>query len=272
MIHAMVVSKDRACQLDALLQSIYKYAPNIFNIDVVYKYSNSFYADGYAKLIRLPQHQHYDIKWIPENTFRDSVIQSVEESNSSCCALLTDDSIFFDFFPISDHMLSSIFETRNCKTFSPRCGFNTKQQCHWEPIFQKEIEPVWENNSLVMWDFTKHDYSTDYGRPVSLDGNINDRRTLLEMMKTNDWNWCGGLDGMNTGPLQPYMMSYKKSILTNIPVNSTHGSYATNWGKFYTFTFEELNQAFLDGKRININKMDFSNVIGGHQEIEYILE
>lgn len=269
-ICAIIVSKDRACQLDALIQSMNKYAPGIFDINIIYKQSNDFYQAGYNRLSDLTEDE--DINWIYEDTFRTSIIQAVQNSDSKCCILLTDDSIFFDDFTFNDITLFSFFEQYNCKTFSPRCGFNTKQQCHWEPIFQREIEPIYDLNDIIIWDFMQHDFSTDYGRPVSLDGNIHPRELLLDSMINSEWTWCSALDGMNREKFLPHMASYKHSILTNVPVNSTHGAIANNWGKYYTFTFEELNQAFLDGKRININKLDFSKVNGAHSEIEYIIE
>ena len=51
MINALVLSKDRACQLRLLLESIKKYASGFFNeIRVIYTGSNSLYEEGYKKL------------------------------------------------------------------------------------------------------------------------------------------------------------------------------------------------------------------------------
>lgn len=272
-ITAIIVSKDRACQLDALLQSIDKYAPGIFKAHIIYKSSNQSYQDGYNKMIEGRIYYNTPLAWWPEITFKSTILSAVEfgqsYDNSLCCELLTDDSIYFRPFTFNDSTLKDFFNTHNCKSFAPRCGFNTQQQCHWAPIFQKKIEPVYEDENIIKWKFSEHDYGTDYGRPISLDGNIHPIDVLYESMINNQWNWCGGLDAMNTEPFQPYISSYKHSILTNIPANSTHGAIADNWGKHYAYSFEELNAMFLKGYRLDIDNIDFSNVIGGHQEFEF---
>ena len=51
MINALIVSKDRACQLRLLLESIKLNADNFFNqILIIHKGSNFLYEEGYRKL------------------------------------------------------------------------------------------------------------------------------------------------------------------------------------------------------------------------------
>lgn len=264
MITAVIVSKDRACQLDALLQSIEKYAPGIFDIHIMFKTSNEEYLGGYQILW---QRWWDKVELHKEITFKDTLCHIVKNSKSLCCQLLTDDSLWFRPFTFTDEELFTFFCEYNCWSFAPRCGFNTQQQCHWSPIFQDKIEPVRDFGNVIMWDFTKHSYATDYGRPISLDGNIHPREMLLEEMIKHDWNWCGGLDALPLDRFKPYLASYKESCMVNIPMNSTHGAIADNWGKFHSYTFEELNQRFLDGQRIDIDSMNFDSIIGGHQEL-----
>lgn len=265
-MQAIIVSKDRACQLDALLQSIVKYAPQLQPY-IIYTASSPKYLDAY----RIVQAEYNWCHFYLEDGFKNTIMQALTENNSKCVCLLTDDSIFYNNLLYTDNSLNEMFQRTKCWTFSPRCGLNTQQQCHWMPIFQEPIEIIYQEDNMMMWNFTKHSYSNDYGRPVSLDGNINSREKLVPQMSVENWNWCGGLDGICTEPFLPYMSSYKHSILTNIPVNSTHGNKTDNWGKFVNQSFEELNNKFLSGLRVNIEKMDFSHVIGGHQEIEYII-
>lgn len=265
-MQAIIVSKNRAFQLDALLQSIDLYAPNLHPY-IIYKYDSDFFKNGYDII----KQNFSSCIWIEENGFKNTILSAFELENSKCICMLTDDSIFYNNLNWYDDILYSFFKANNCWTFSPRCGLNTKQQCHWHPIFQKEINPISKIENTIIWSFKEHDYSTDYGRPISIDGNINCKEILYNIMLENEWNWCGALDGLPTTKLEPYMASYIESILVNIPINSTHGKAADNWGKFIIQDFEKLNSLYLDGCRANLQKMNFNNIVGGHQEIEYII-
>ena len=67
------------------------------------------------------------------------------------------------------------------------------------------------------------------------------------------------------------MCSFKESVLVNTPINIV-GSSENQSGEFYGMSLKELNDKYIDGKRINIDKMDFSNIVGCHQEVELVFE
>ena len=50
MINAIILSKDRACQLELLIRSISRKCKNLFNIKVIYEHSNYSFELGYNKL------------------------------------------------------------------------------------------------------------------------------------------------------------------------------------------------------------------------------
>ena len=50
MINAIILSKDKACQLDLLLTSIQRNSSNLFNVKVVYESSNNSFEQGYDKV------------------------------------------------------------------------------------------------------------------------------------------------------------------------------------------------------------------------------
>jgi hypothetical protein len=49
-INSIIFSKDRASQLHLLINSLYKNAPGIFNLNVLYTFSNEDFEKGYEKL------------------------------------------------------------------------------------------------------------------------------------------------------------------------------------------------------------------------------
>ncbi len=50
MINAIIFSKDRALQLRLLLYSIEKNSPLTFKLNVIYKYSDDSFKEGYEKV------------------------------------------------------------------------------------------------------------------------------------------------------------------------------------------------------------------------------
>ena len=59
-----------------------------------------------------------------------------------------------------------------------------------------------------------------------------------------------------------------ESVVVNSPINLV-GSSQNSAGLKYGVPLEELNDMFLSGRAIDLDSMDFSNVRGCHQEIEY---
>ena len=78
MINALILSKDRACQLRLLFDSIKKYAPNLFNqITVIYIGSDDEFRQGYDKLIS--QEVLPNLVWQKEKDFVQDFIDFFEE-------------------------------------------------------------------------------------------------------------------------------------------------------------------------------------------------
>jgi hypothetical protein len=60
------------------------------------------------------------------------------------------------------------------------------------------------------------------------------------------------------------MASFPESVLVNTPNNIVN----TN-GLTHKSDVKELNKNYLNGSVIDLESMDFSNIIGCHQEIEF---
>lgn len=272
----IIFSKDRACQLDLLLRSMYKYVPT--SINIVYIYSSIDFENGYIKLINKYDH-NYHLNWIKQTNFRENVLNIARTSVSHCLGFLTDDSIFIDKFDLSDKELYDILISEGCNAFSTRCGLNTIKQCHYADIYQKNINPQSLNpktpSNMIKWIYKEHPWEYNYGRPISLDGNIHPREILLKMLETQTfWSNPRQLDDLSFADLDPYMMSYKHNILINVPVNLAFGGCADNYSHFYSYPLEELNQRFLDGEQIKSLPDNFKDqdLNMAHMEIPYEFE
>lgn len=265
MIHYIIYSKNRAAQLDLLLQSIDKLA-NLITVSVIYTATSDRFWNGYQYMFKGYQYDClHAIK--AQQDFKQDAIDILQETDTPLIGFLTDDTVFYRYMPYSADFYHDVMYRKNCNTFSLRNGYNTQHQCHFERKWL-DLKPHWEEDDLIMWDTSQYDYDTDFGRPISIDGNFFMRDAFMPMLIKEHWNDPRSLDGLNPAPLGTNMMSFKESVVVNIPVNLACNGYANNWGRFSVHTLGDLNDALLEGKRLSLEKMDFSNVWSSHLELE----
>lgn len=267
-IKYVIYSKDRASQLDLLLRSIDKFAPGKIEAHVIYKSTNSDFQSGY----NLVNNHKYDClkEMLFERDFREDTLRvtGLFPQENKLIGFLTDDSVFYSPFPREIDEVYQLMIDHNCNSFSLRNGLNTDLQCHYKEVFTKPRDFLYSKDGVYMWDTSKHGYDCDYGRPVSIDGNFFMGLSLITSLLSYPWNCPRTLDGIDISLIGPRMMCFDKSVVVNMPVNLTAGGYADNWGHHYQYSLEMLNDLFLQGSVIDLDKIDFSNIISSHQERE----
>lgn len=262
-INAIIFSKDRASQLCLLLESIKKNAPDIFTISVLYKASTPAFDEGYNKLIIdqiIP-----DIIWIQETDFKKHTVFLLH-SNEKLSCFFTDDDIIFK--PIDLKTIESSMEDEEIFCFSLRLGKNVNK-CYTMNC-DNVVMPLVEDNKTMVWDWTKH--YMDFGYPLSVDGHIFRTKDILQLTKSvnffNPNTFEGNLQIFDTYPREK-MASFIHNVLVNTPNNIVNDTHPNRKGESYGVDAKELNDKFLAGEIIDLDKMDFSNIVGCHQEIEY---
>lgn len=65
------------------------------------------------------------------------------------------------------------------------------------------------------------------------------------------------------------MASFKESVLVNSPSNIVNDTHPNLNGNKFNYTQQELNEKFLRGLNIDLDSIDFSKIIGAHQELEF---
>ena len=66
--------------------------------------------------------------------------------------------------------------------------------------------------------------------------------------------------------MKPNMSCLYDSSVVNTPLNLA-GSSQNRAGEQFGISLEELNNIYVDGLRISLEDMDFSNIISCHQEL-----
>lgn len=264
MINAIIFSKDRAPQLRLLIYSIQKNAPHAFNLNVIYKHSNDSFKNGYEKV----KNEFFSICNFVEQTdnFKEDVINLLNSESEYSC-FFTDDDIIYKPFSM-DEVKSTIASDDDVFCFSLRLGTNTTF------CYAMNTPNVFKNydqtNDILKWDWTVH--YLDFGYPLSVDGHIFRTKDILKLTKkvgfTNPNTYEAGLQIFDTFP-KFKMASFEHSVLVNTPNNIVNTSFANRNGLTYGASVDGLNKDYLEGKIIELESMDFSNIIGCHQEIEF---
>ena len=264
-IKSIIFSKDRASQLHLLLSSIDKNAKGIFDLNILYTYSNEEFKQGYDKLIELCKLNDWQVNFIKEVSFKEDLMKLFNMSFPYTC-FFTDDDVLFE--NVDQETIERSLNNEEVFCFSMRLGKNTRY-CY-SMSQENKIVVSQENENTIVWDWQKSWY--DFGYPLSVDGHVFRTKEVFKLSKAIAFNspntYEGGLQIYETFP-RPMMESYKESKLVGVPINIVNNTHPNLNGQKFGISAKELNDKFLNNHFVDFINMDFSNVIGAHQEIEY---
>lgn len=263
-------------QLDLLLRSIYTNAQYIDQLGVLYTYSDDKFKEGYEILKK----EYPEVDFILEDNFGDQVTEFVSKSHKYYTGLV-DESIFFRPIEMTEDRLDWVFNDKKALSFSLRIGKNTIWQNHWYGERMPEIDILDSYKNIFVWDANHYTANGDLGRNLHCDGTLLDRDFYHNLLVTETaWrkNKVRTLDGIgNSGrnDTESLMAAYDHSCFVNIAVTLVHELdngivYADNWGKFFSYDLTDLNNKFLEGKRISLSDIPVDNVNCGRMETEYV--
>ncbi len=283
MIKTLIFSKDRACQLDLLLRSLSKHAEGKMQINVLYTFSNEEFQKGYDKVIEM----FPEVTFKKQSAFKADVVEILSVADKYIC-FFTDDGVMFDDFSTSTDSLDSLFNDVNPMSLSLRLGQNTTVQDPYNNIASKT--PVRFNvvhNEFLVWDrrsvgnfeveeidgkiYNRY-YACNFAMPISLDGHIYRKKYVLPVLRNIVFHCPNTMEvGMGKAPSNMYpnsMMScLPNSIVVNSPNNKVQDKFGTMAGELFPLSTEELNESFLSGKRLNMDRVYRSEIKGCHQEL-----
>ncbi len=127
-----------------------------------------------------------------------------------------------------------------------------------------------------MWDWTAAD--GDFGYPASVDGHIFRGGTLRPALhdcppdaspnQVED-HLVSTITQFHNGHSR--MASYEHSCLVGLPLNVVTQTHRNRNGERYPWAADSLLGRYLQGQRIDLDALDFSDVRGAHQEIDLVL-
>jgi hypothetical protein len=254
-INCVVFSKDRAMQLDACVRSINDKAPYDGRIKVIYLATTQPTSAGYLALERADR-----VDLVPQSDdFRRDVLDSVDPKRPYT-VFHTDDDVFFREPPEMPHL------AEDSASFSLRLGKNTTY-CY--PLDRNQRVPVtFEDGPVISWDWTKAE--ADFAYPLSLNGHIFETAFIRQLLSRSRFSNPNELEESlhirrHLAPRK--MLAFQHSCVVSIPANIVAQTHANRHAATPRHSAVQLNERFLGGEAIDIDRLDFSRVNAAHCEI-----
>ncbi len=258
-MNIIIFSKNRACQLEALLRSMKRFFKHPHEIYVFYTSENRTYECGYERL------RSYDdsITWVREAHFKSDLLHLIQHTiNRSYEHLmfLVDDVIFTREFR-GETLLRTFDETPDILGLSLRMGENITY-CYVRDI--PTTPPTFQNGHQWEWRIASDGY---WNYPMSQDGHIFRLSELETSIANLEWDNPNSLESAMAGnPIdKPYMMCDQHPYLINLALNRVHDTFPNRHGDI---TEGWLNMRFLQGLVIDIDPIVQQTYNSCHAEVD----
>ncbi len=275
MIEAIILSKDKACQLDLLLRSLQRNSKNLFKIKVIYEASSNSFDYGYDKLKEEFYYKnrhglHFPIKWYrrsDQNLSKD--VGNLLNEDCNLTAIFNDENFMFST-PPSYKKIIKLFRKEPISALSLRLGDNTVIQNPYSVdkyFIDKPKNFTLINDTFVAWNASLLEPFTNFAIPFSNSGHIYTTKLLQYVFEISKIETIQEFEdvlqkdlysGSFEGLIPPYMSCLEKSIL--VSNSATKISDDENFDqKFDTSPFS-LNERYLNDYIIDYDFFNFENV------------
>lgn len=273
-INAIVFSSDRAAQLKIFLDSVYKNAPGVFDLSVIYSYTNSEHQSGYSKI--LEDYKYADVNFLSQEVeFKEQVVEIIKGSGELFSFFLDDDIIYREI-KLAD-ISAQIESDDDIVCFSLRLGENTTN-CYTLGT-NNVLHDIQFDGELMKWDWSLH--YLDFGYPFAMDGHIFRKSDILKLVKKSKFVDVEELEMalFDFAEMFPRnkMVSYRQSALVGVPIGRVQQSIEEELSAQLKnaqarIIRGKMNEKFLENTFINLESIDFSDIIGCHQELNLGVE
>lgn len=222
MLDLYIFSKNRAYQLDLLLESIGKYFQPACQITVQWT-ADKQYSDSYGVLAaRYPR-----VRFVRETDFKNTFIKELSALKNPEIIFLVDDDLFIA--PVTESEFSMLRHTwmTDKRMHSLSLRLNPEVNYCYPARKEMKIPDFEEQNGLyITWDWTKSDPLTCWGYPMALDCHLYRRAEILHIVRFRHFRNCNQLESvMNCHRMadRPMMISYAQTKIYNIQHNFVKG-------------------------------------------------
>ena len=252
-VDTIIFSKDRACQLDALLRSIHDHAESRLEGGrwlVIYTCSDDSFSRAYDRLRETDCARGFEFldQRAEKRSFKEIVMATMEQdlARDAWRMFLVDDDVIKTDWPEGGPMellgrdaeLACV-SLRMC----PRFDYSyTLDKPLARPRFDRQRRWKWRKAA------------GDWGYPMSLDGHVFRAPELFELARGLEFANPNSFEAaLARKPLshRPRMVCYDEAILVNLPLNLVQSQWRNRHAE-HGPDAATLNQAYLEGRRIDL--------------------
>jgi hypothetical protein len=264
---ALAFSRDRACQLDALLRSLAMHAAEPVDVEVIYRATTERHVAAYRELAYGAANLNAGLE--REYNFEAQVRRAIAAAGEHVL-LLVDDTVFVRRWSPAwtAHALTA---NQFAIGVSLRLGENTT---HCYPSARDQVVPMHESfDDWIAWRWPGED--GDFGYPLELSSSVyrtDDIQNALMQWPFRSPNELEALLARRTcvfAQTRPWLMSYETSVAFSVPANRVQNTYANRAGSNPELSAEALLQAWEAGYRIDVEALAGHTPRGAHEEVPF---
>jgi hypothetical protein len=254
-------------------------------VSVIYKASSSDYEAAYAHL-RQEIAPRLKVEWIDETDFKNDLIakaicfrrrrflelllQRPTAHADEYVLFLVDDNIFISEFRLLD-VTEALASQTDALGFSLRIGKNTTY-CYSNRCDQALPQFVCLPGNSLRFSWPKQE--GDFGYPLEVSSSVYRAKDIEFLLRKLPYANPNRLEqGLSVSSLlfarsKPDLLCFEQSVAFCAPVNKVQSVLDNRAGNDSTNSVEELNRLFLDGLRIDFEKLRSFVPRGAHQELD----
>lgn len=278
MVSSIVFSKDRALQLDLLLNSIYQnFQETINDIRVIWTASSANFELAYNQL--RGEHKKVIFKKQTEEFFKD-LYENVCVAHHKHICFFTDDDIVYRKVTF-DQTAEKALNDQAFVCYSLRLGTNTIHRDMDGKQYTDVLPALYQYEHLIAWNRTSIAQGGYWAYPMSVDGHIFRKSDLMKI--TELLMYWSRIESFKQNPNElecklqrfncefgPMMLCDSLSSVVNSPNNRVQNHIPNRHGDHYSYSQEYCNNLYLTGKRLDMSKIDFNNITTAHTELDIL--
>jgi len=266
-IPTLIVSKNRACQLRLLLESLQFNATGIFQPYVLWTADTIDFEKGYNQLIS----ENMGAFFVRETYLLSNFYNFLNQFREGHFALFMDDCIFYRPLRITAEELTSKLDHETWAV-NLRVGNNNVSEN------EKPLDPVSEDGGFLKYNFKEHSAFDSYGFCFSWDGVIYKTHAVMDFFDGSDFTETDNLWAILPQRIENFATNNRdkcpkdlvccpnKSCVVSMNYNSTHPS-----AEFDAAPLDQLNYGYLSGAVIDFSSINFDRIASTHEEREFSL-
>ncbi len=270
MLNIIVFSKDRACQLDATLRSIYKHIKVPYDLSVLYKADLEEFQKGYKILIDIYSNR---ISFVEQSHFKNDLVNLLKISDYKYTLLLVDDILILRDITLDDPEIIEFISNESLIALSIRMSTSTKY-CFFDTDEGEYLIESPEFDDKNIYNFLAGEYPPHWYHAVTACGQVIRTKNMLLFAEGLEYNNPNTFENKlnRIGMPSHLAICYDKPRLMEFAINIVNTTHITN--KCGDTDIEQLNTEWLNGNRLDIEpwyelKKHYTYLRFSHPEIKF---